>query len=1132
MKSEENKLLNDWILQQSEFSKNDLLVTINQTKTIPFSETLSLESISKIISISQNSIKESGINPFCQIIGTLNWEWNNQEVQTPIWIIPCAFKLDKVRKLVHLFPDEEAGFLNPFLFKKIMEIYDLQLSETDLETVIQELKTAGFNNIDTGSSVVGNFHHHRYVLLKELQELATENKLSSGLRQFLSGEKSEKNPLLLTDEALLPYDTDHRSVFELFETENCVVQGPPGTGKSQLLTNIIGKLLISCHSNLFVSEKRAALEVIQKRLSSIDLEQFSVISTDDLAIHDFIADLKKTWKFLDEYIPPAHIEFSTRKEQESNLQFILDILNQPELIGGISFSKFNELLLSLDNQTKKTSPPPIPPNTSTSSVSGGENEFHFLANPPLLTDYEQTLQTVQKIYDAGIDKSCSILPYQALKESNLSHFISNIEKTSEVVAVFEKVQTGFTVNDLDKLQYLSVVHQLFQNELAKKYVAITEPESKAQKQFVKLNKEYKRIEKQEALYADAITGWKAVPSKMELEYLVELAESKSIFKKIKFKKRWSKYSDLPVKYALKSIEHLKKHLSVQQEKINIEGKLTKIGITHFDEMDALKASLHLFSREKWDVYANLSSEQRKLLDNIGAMLTFLKNDLTYNYRLRKNSPIILQLNDLKKHLPQLMILEKELKNLNQQIMDALSFSDSFTLYQQNVLKTHQTNFQSHYPALSAFEPNYLKEKAEALIDSEKKENQLTAEKIRILAKEKFESYNKLLNTLSVKLTEEQKRFKQQLKKGKSILIKEFSKTRQHPTLRELMNSEAFIWIRLLKPVWLTNPVQLAKTFSLEKELFDVCIMDEASQIPIQNAVGALQRSKRMIIAGDEQQMNPTSYFQAGKKEITSVLQHASYYLPKVTLTHHYRSKHAPLISFSNRYFYDYKLVVYPSFPMEHNCIIRHFCFEGKYIERKNQEEAEKVAAIIRNRLKTNKTIGVAAFSQEQIDSIWKSLPSELIEEIETRIEANTFFIKPLEKVQGDECEHLIISLGYAPNEDGNFHLRFGPLNTESGRNRLNVLFSRASDSIDFVCSIESASIQWSENESIQLLYKWMKNLETTQDQQKISFPLELTPEVNENQLKLKDCYSIIPDAREFLTTYSVLKNRGWDILFV
>src|SRR5690606_34180168 len=104
-------------------------------------------------------------------------------------------------------------------------------------------------------------------------------------------------------------------------------------------------------------------------------------------------------------------------------------------------------------------------------------------------------------------------------------------------------------------------------------------------------------------------------------------------------------------------------------------------------------------------------------------------------------------------------------------------------------------------------------------------------------------------------------------------------------------------------------------------------------------------------------------------------------LPKVVLTHHYRSRHAPLIAFSNRYFYNDKLVVYPSFPVDHHCITRHFCTGASYIDRKNKKEAAHVAEIIRKRLATGKTIGIVAFSQEQADAIQKALPPELLEEI-------------------------------------------------------------------------------------------------------------------------------------------------------
>lgn len=1111
MKSEERHVLNEWILQQSEFSKNDLLVSINDHKTIPYSEIIPLEQLAKTLSISQNSVKESGINPFSVAIGLLHWEWNKQPVETPIWIVPCLFKIDKVRQQVTLTPDEEAGFVNPFLAKKIAELYAVDLEMHGFDAVIKQLQQAGFETIDPTFKTVGNFHHHRYALLKELQGLADSDTYSFPLKQFISGEKTGHYLLPLSGTALLPYDTDHKRVFELATAENCVVQGPPGTGKSQLMTNLIGKSILSGHSLVFISEKRAALEVVDKRLHTCGIGQFSVVVTDDLSIHDFLWDVKATWEFLDQYTPIRNAEISTRKEQEDNLQFMLDLLNQPQLIGGVSFSAFNALKNEIDLHKQPDSV--------------------FLSNPPLLNEYTTTLSTVEKLYSQQIASIVPLLPYSIIKEGNLTRLATTIRQTIERVLQLEQLFPGLTLNDCEKLQYQCVVYQLFQNELAKKYAAIIEPESKAQKQFLKLYREYTRLQKQVVIHTESLSDWKMVPSELELNHLLELSIRSSLLQRIRFKKRWAQLSKLPVKAAAASMKQLLDYQTHWKEQQLVEDKLAKLGITDFTDLDLLKASLHLFSSEKWDVYHSFSTKERQLFDEFQTSINQVKNDLKINYRLQPGISVSKQLNELVQSLPLFIVLEKELAELNQSILDALIVCDSLETYKNSVIGTHFTIFQSRYPALSTFEPNTLKEKAQAFIDATQKENQLTAEHILHRIKATFDSYNQLLTTPPAKLSDEQKIKRQQLKKGKSILVKEFSKTRQHPTLRELMHSEAALWIHLLKPAWLTNPTQLAKTFPLQNGLFDVCIMDEASQIPVQNGAGAIQRSKRVIIAGDEQQMNPTAYFRAGSTEVMSVLHHAGFYFPKVTLTHHYRSRHAPLIAFSNAHFYDNQLVVYPSFPVNHTCITRHFCAAGKYIDRKNKAEAQKTVELIQQHIISGKTIGIVAFSQEQVDAIRKIMPPELAEEIQNRIDQNTCFIKPLEKVQGDECEHLIISLGYAPDEEDNFHLRFGPLNTLSGRNRLNVLLSRASETIDFICSVESSLLQWSQNESIQLLHKWLRKLEQPESENEICFPLNLRPVINKNQLYLADSHAIFPNALELVTTYSVLSNRGWILNF-
>ena len=50
-----------------------------------------------------------------------------------------------------------------------------------------------------------------------------------------------------------------------------VLEGPPGTGKSQTITNLIAHSIGAGKSVLFVSEKMAALDVVQRRLDRLGL---------------------------------------------------------------------------------------------------------------------------------------------------------------------------------------------------------------------------------------------------------------------------------------------------------------------------------------------------------------------------------------------------------------------------------------------------------------------------------------------------------------------------------------------------------------------------------------------------------------------------------------------------------------------------------------------------------------------------------------------------------------------------------------------------------------------------------------------------------------------------------------------
>jgi hypothetical protein len=69
-----------------------------------------------------------------------------------------------------------------------------------------------------------------------------------------------------------------------------------------------------------------------------------------------------------------------------------------------------------------------------------------------------------------------------------------------------------------------------------------------------------------------------------------------------------------------------------------------------------------------------------------------------------------------------------------------------------------------------------------------------------------------------------------------------------------------------------------------------------------------------------------------------------------------------------------------------------------------------------------------------------------------------FFVKNLERVQGDERDAIIISIGYGKDRAGNPPHHFGPLLPEGGRRRLNVAVTRARQKLTVVSSFSHLDV--------------------------------------------------------------------------
>ena len=264
----------------------------------------------------------------------------------------------------------------------------------------------------------------------------------------------------------------------------------------------------------------------------------------------------------------------------------------------------------------------------------------------------------------------------------------------------------------------------------------------------------------------------------------------------------------------------------------------------------------------------------------------------------------------------------------------------------------------------------------------------------------------------------------------------------------------------LCPVMLMSPLSVAQYIDVDAPKFDLVVFDEASQMPTSEAIGALARAKSAIVVGDPKQMPPTSFFSVNTSDddsadiddLESILDDCiSLSIPARYLEWHYRSKHESLITFSNRNFYENRLVTFPSADNKASQVtLQHV--DGYYDygkTRTNRAEAEAIAAEVIRRMEEepHRSIGVVAFSKQQSDLIEDIISEEIAKfpKLERQnIESNEpLFIKNLENVQGDERDIILFSVGYGPDKDGHVSMNFGPLNKVGGERRLNVAVSRA-----------------------------------------------------------------------------------------
>ncbi|MCM2256517.1 MAG: DUF4011 domain-containing protein [Vicinamibacteria bacterium] len=307
------------------------------------------------------------------------------------------------------------------------------------------------------------------------------------------------------------------------------------------------------------------------------------------------------------------------------------------------------------------------------------------------------------------------------------------------------------------------------------------------------------------------------------------------------------------------------------------------------------------------------------------------------------------------------------------------------------------------------------------------------------------------------------------------VTREVQKKARHMPLRKLIE-EAGEVLTALRPCWMASPLSVSQLMPPASRIFDVVLFDEASQVLPWDAAAALMRAPQAVVAGDSRQLPPTTFFAAGDDgdadadegdaEVMgyeSLLDQMSGCCAQAMLKWHYRSRDESLIAFSNRHIYDAQLVTLPG-PHEARAVTHVLVQQAPGTDGQAESagaEVERVVDLILDhaRRTPEQSLGVIAMGLKHADRVQAALDRRLQASRDRGLDAffdterdERFFVKNLERVQGDERDAILLTVGYGKDASGRLPYRFGPLLYKGGERRLNVAITRARDRLTLVSS--------------------------------------------------------------------------------
>lgn len=960
--------------------------------------------------------------------------------------------------------------------------HNLQLSLPNIKISKEQAECNSFSwFVNSDYRVLDEFSHRNSLLMDAYKKLPSG--LFSALQRFPLYTDFVSSEKFFSNKHVLPTDPSQAvALIHAAQGENILIQGPPGTGKSQTLANIVAHAISEGKKVAVVSSKKAALDSVYQRLEIKNLHELCLKQFDSKDLTNAIAShMRKASLFLEQ-----------RKNSEINRHYLsTDITNY-----------LYQLNKRADAYKKVITTERLHRRVQTGFLFPVQVQSIQIPTPE---QWEQanhlTSVLLQAITATGWRASLKehpifqINPRVFQKQLNPKVLVQQLFKTAPDVVSINHLSDNITLTEFAELLHWRQLYDRLK-ELDAQNLAF--PESKAAKAF---RKNYKLLqdvqgkldaiehlypwlkswltpgELETALALSKVSKWKRIKPGSKYRYYrkvlrlaamnfmippsdeVILNLARERYQLLEKKQQLSLKPGLGNSIEMNGIV-LKAQRLATGKSFSLLKEVVKIHITHkhHEQFTHFRSTAHVLFNQSGEarlsklihIAENLNSIMH-LLDVLGPVVAQLdiEHPVVYQYLSQCN----------------LICDQAESGVFDYAVLNAAGFAGSYGFANGVMLEKLSEKAHTQYQ-------QWLDWNASDILNT---------------YAESWQQILKITSLSSSSVKQSRRAFRSTYIKAIRALSKENNRKKNHTEAGTFLTENISPLHQPLMPVVITTPIAMASLFR-SGCTFDIVIFDEAGITPLEEAFPALAAGKQWIVCGDMMQMAPSKYFKSKQAEDElpeTLLEACAQNHQGVLLHHHYRSMQNQLIEYSNANFYNNQLIFIPE-NIRYTAAKYTIC-NGVFTDGINETEAQSISTHVRDLLQQcqETSVLIVAMSARQADCIeaflWKLAEKDPIF-FEILDQAFNFtgnlLLRSLEHLQGDEADHVIISLAYSPTSGGVLRAHLGPLIQPGGERRLNVLITRARKQIHWFLSFAPEKIKAGNNPGLIHLRNYLLSINT------------------------------------------------------